>query len=43
VVTARYGVRSMPTLIVFRNGAPAAMQVGAAPKGRLADWIKRAV
>jgi thioredoxin 1 len=39
-VAVRYGVRSIPTLILFKNGEPAAMQVGAVPKGRLADWIK---
>ena len=39
----KYGVRSIPTLILFKNGEPAAMQVGAAPKGRLADWIKGAL
>lgn len=39
----RYGVRSIPTLILFKNGEPASMQVGAAPKGRLADWIKGAL
>jgi len=41
-ISARYGVRSMPTLMVFKNGEPVAMQVGAAPKGRLSDWIKSA-
>ena len=41
--TVKYGVRSIPTLILFKNGEPAAMQVGAAPKGRLADWIKGAL
>ncbi len=41
-ISARYGVRSMPTLMVFRNGEPVAMQVGAAPKSRLSDWIKAA-
>jgi len=39
----KYGVRSIPTLILFKDGEPAAMQVGAAPKGRLADWIKGAI
>jgi thioredoxin len=39
----KYGVRSIPTLILFKNGEPASMQVGAAPKGRLADWIKGAI
>ena len=41
-ISARYGVRSMPTLMVFKNGEPVAMQVGAAPKSRLSDWIKSA-
>jgi thioredoxin 1 len=42
-VTIRYGVRSIPTLILFKNGEPTAIQVGAAPKGRLADWIRGAL
>ncbi len=42
-VTIRYGVRSIPTLIMFKNGEPTAIQVGAAPKGRLADWIRGAL
>ena len=40
---SRYGIRSMPTLILFKNGEPAAMQVGAAPKNRLADWIRQSL
>jgi len=39
----KYGVRSIPTLIVFKNGEPTAMQVGAVPKNRLSDWIKAAI
>lgn len=39
-IAVRYGVRSIPTLILFKNGEPAAMQVGAVPKGRLSEWIK---
>jgi len=42
-VAIRYGVRSIPTLILFKNGEPTAMQVGAAPKNKLADWIKSAI
>jgi thioredoxin 1 len=42
-ITSRYGVRSIPTLIIFNKGEATAMQVGAVPKGRLADWIKQAV
>ncbi len=42
-ITIRYGVRSIPTLILFKNGEPTAMQVGAAPKGKLSDWIKAGI
>ncbi|CTQ73507.1 MULTISPECIES: thioredoxin [Stappiaceae] len=39
----KYGVRSIPMLILFKGGEPMATQVGAAPKGKLADWIKSAL
>lgn len=39
----KFGVRSIPTLIVFKDGKPAAQQVGAAPKGRLVEWINSAI
>jgi thioredoxin 1 len=42
-IATRYGVRSMPTLMVFKNGEPTAMQVGAAPRSRLAEWIRNAI
>jgi len=35
-----YAVRGIPTLILFRDGKPAATQVGAAPKTRLKAWIE---
>jgi thioredoxin 1 len=38
-VAMRFGVRSIPTLILFKDGKPAAMQVGAVPKSRLVEWI----
>src|SRR5829696_1374893 len=34
-VAARYGVLSMPTFMVFRNGAPVGQIVGSRPKQRL--------
>jgi thioredoxin 1 len=36
----KYGVRSIPTLIMFKGGEPMSMQVGAVPKGKLSDWIR---
>ena len=35
-----YAVRGIPTLILFKDGKPAATQVGALPKGRLKQWIE---
>jgi thioredoxin 1 len=35
-----YAVRGIPTLILFKDGKPAATQVGAAPKSHLRGWIE---
>lgn len=40
---SRYGVRGIPTMILFKNGEQAATQVGALPKGAIKDWIQRAL
>ena len=37
---ARYGVRGIPTMILFKDGAPAATKVGAAPKSALQGWLE---
>jgi thioredoxin 1 len=34
-----YGVRGIPTLILFKDGKPAATKVGAAPKSQLKEWV----
>src|SRR5271167_3431952 len=39
VTPNNYSVRGIPTLILFKNGQPAATQVGSLPKSRLKDWI----
>ena len=36
---SRYGVRGIPTMILFKNGAPVATKVGAAPKSQLKGWL----
>ena len=38
---ARYGVRSIPTLILFKNGKPSETTVGLRPKAHLAELIDR--
>ena len=37
---SRYGVRGIPTMILFKNGEPAATKVGAAPKSALKGWLE---
>ena len=36
----QYGVRGIPTMILFKNGEPSATKVGAAPKSALKGWIE---
>jgi thioredoxin 1 len=35
----KYGIMSIPTLMIFKNGELASRQVGAAPKAKLEQWI----
>ena len=38
-LAAQFGVRSIPTLMMFKSGEVADMKVGAAPKTALSSWI----
>ena len=40
---SKYGVMSIPTLMIFKGGEMASRQVGAAPKAKLQQWITSAV
>ena len=42
-LATRFGVRSIPTLMLFKGGEVADMKVGAAPKTALSHWINGAV
>ena len=35
----RYGVRGIPTLMLFRGGQMASMNVGAMPKQKILEWL----
>ena len=37
---SKYGVMSIPTLMIFKGGELAGQKVGAAPKGDLFRWIQ---
>ena len=39
----RYGVRSIPTLLLFKNGQVTATKIGAEPKQKLVNWINTAI
>ena len=42
-VASKYGIRSTPTLMVFKDGKHVATKTGASPKGELARWISASV
>jgi thioredoxin 1 len=42
-VAGKLGIRSIPTLILFKDGKAASQKVGAAPKGELQRWINSAI
>ena len=39
----KYGVRGIPTLMLFKNGEVAATKVGAMPKSKLYEWVEEAL
>jgi thioredoxin 2 len=39
--SARHGIRSIPTLILFQGGREVARQSGAMPAGALLSWLQR--
>ena len=39
----RYGVRGIPTLMLFKNGEVAATKVGALPKTKLLEWVQESI
>ena len=42
-VAGKLGIRSIPTLMLFKDGKLASQKVGAAPKGELMKWINGAI
>jgi thioredoxin 1 len=39
-VPTKYGVRGIPTLMIFKDGQVAATKVGALPKSKIKEWIE---
>ncbi len=40
---SKYGVRGIPTLMVFKNGEIAATKIGALPKSKLFEWVESVI
>src|SRR5215510_3682564 len=43
VTATKYGIQSIPTLMIFKDGQMASRQIGAAPKQKLEQWITASV
>jgi thioredoxin 1 len=39
---SRYGVRGIPTMMLFKDGQMASMKVGAMPKHKILEWLSEA-
>ena len=39
----KYGVRGIPTMMIFRQGQVAATKVGALPKSKIKEWIESSI
>jgi thioredoxin 1 len=37
---AKYGVRGIPTLLIFKDGQVASMKIGSLPKSQLYEWVE---
>jgi thioredoxin 1 len=42
-IAAKYGIRSIPSLIIFKNGEPAGVEIGALSKQQLEEFIRTVV
>jgi len=39
----QFGVRGIPTLMIFKDGQLAATKVGALPKSKLVEWVQQSL
>lgn len=42
-VPSQYGVRGIPTLMLFKDGQVAATKIGALPKSKLLEWVQSVI
>ena len=39
-IPGEFGVKSIPLMVLFKDGKPVAQKLGAAPKGQLKSWLE---
>ena len=42
MTSGRYGVRGIPTMMLFKDGQMTSMKVGAMPKQKILEWLAEA-
>ena len=42
-IPSKYGVRGIPTLMIFKDGEVASTKVGALPKSQIMQWVESVV
>lgn len=38
-IPTKYGIRSLPTMMIFKNGEKKSTKIGALPQNKLEEWI----
>jgi len=39
----KYGVRNIPTMMIFQGGQVAATTIGALPKSKIREWVEKSI
>ncbi|MCB1482734.1 MAG: thioredoxin [Rhodobiaceae bacterium] len=42
-IPSKYGIRNIPTLLMFKNGEVASTQIGVSSKSKLVDWVQATI
>ncbi|HEX6957187.1 MAG TPA: thioredoxin TrxA [Ferrovibrio sp.] len=40
---SKFGVRGIPTMILFKDGKPVSTKVGSMPKSRIVEWLNSSI
>ena len=43
ITPQEYGVRGIPTLILFKNGEKISEKIGVLPKSKIAEWVQESI